>query len=250
MASRRPPSDKACAAGAVLGKHKKRVKGSGQYHVCLSPSQREALFGKAHIGKAIGCGTFACVFRRSDGRVVKLTKDREDIDGFIAAKGLDHVIRVDEIRELAQAGTDVRTKKPVPVYALIEERLRPWSRSEQKWIDKPLRKAGDALMKGAGRFKRSPESFRVSSENAAQIAREACSSASRKPEACRRFIGEFAETFAELFRRGVIFQDSHPGNFGVDKNGRWKILDLGYSGIKPRAVVDVLEGLQMRRRRR
>ena len=236
-----------CAAGAVLGKRKKRVRGSGTYKVCLTPSQRKKLFRNASIGKPIGCGTFACVYARDDGDVVKLTKDREDVEGMLAAKGIDRVVRVRQISELKNAGRDERTGRPVPVYAIVAERLQPFTRSEQKWLSKPLDVIKNETYRRVRRFHGEASNFAISKSDSAAIAHKACA---RGPAArrCEKFANELVDAFAQLVRHGVVFQDMHGGNFGKTDRGYWKILDLGYSGITKRTIVPVLQGIRGERK--
>jgi len=236
--SRRPP--KACAASATIGKYKPKVKGSGPYEVCLSPTQRKELFGDQKvIGKSIGCGTFACVWQKDNGQVVKLTKDREDVEGLLSAKGSDRVVKVISIAELPASGLDVRSKKVIPVYAITAEKLTPLTSSQQKWLSKPLNSARTALLKSAEKYRGPAKQYQFPQPS--ELGRRACKGAVQTKK-CETFISQFADAFGELFRKGVVFQDAHGGNFGIDSKGRWKILDLGYSGIKKRSIVPVLNG--------
>lgn len=204
----------------------------GRYEVCPTPNQREVLFGGGNPEK-IGCGVFGCAFEypKDPNKVVKVTVDAEDASGLIGAQDVEHVARVFDAWRLKQP---VRVKpgqadsgrfvhgywlreRPIeaPAFALVVERLKPVPKEDKRWMAKVLgivmRKYGD-----------------VSEEELVR----ACPRSKAKREAaakCFIFAGEVADTARELQDYGAEWRDAHVGNIGIDRDGKWKILDLGLS---------------------
>lgn len=242
MRRRRPElqPQQQCSLRTRLGRRLKHIPESGQYDVCLSPTQVQALFHGKNPGPALGCGTFACVWPTSGQRLVKLTRDRDDVTGLEVARGMRHVVKVFDARELPQAGYDLRTKRRIPVYAVTVERLKPLSRPQQKALSRPLERARMAMLHLARKHRGQPASFRVEPEVQASLATRACKLT--PGPGCERFTRSFFDTWAELFRRGVVWQDAHTGNVAMDERGGWKAIDLGYSGTRKRTKIPVLRG--------
>jgi hypothetical protein len=230
-----------CSLKANIGRRARGVPGSGPYHVCLTATQKKALFGDTQPKKSIGCGTFACVWpgARAD-RVVKLTRDRDDVEGLRAAQGLDRVVKVFEIRELVNAGRDARTGKHVPVYAVVAERLKPLTRQEQRELEKPLERARMVMLKLAKRHRGDKSTFQApAGAEQAKIIGRVCAN---RGKGCERFAESFLDGWAAMFRRGVLWQDAHTGNIAMDSQRRWRAIDLGFSGTKKRSDIAALNG--------
>lgn len=252
MAARRPPPGK-CAAYGVIGRKKRRIHGSGRYAICLSPSQKRDLFGEGPLGKRGGCGTFACVWPSATAeRVVKVTKDREDVDGLLRAQGLPRVVKVYRAVELKDAGTDLKSGRTIPIYAIEAERLSNVPRENEEVLQRPL-EATRLVMLGHAKKRHGadPKTFRVPEQAKQEIPQRACAKVRRGDEraSCEIFIGQYIETFEQLAQRGILWQDTHFGNIGIDAKGRWRALDLGYSGTKEHAEIPTLAGARRRRRR-
>jgi len=233
---------KVCMVQRRLGHKTSGVPESGSYNVCLSANQVKTLFGKKNIGGNAGCGTFACVWPRDDGKIVKITKDRDDIEGLMAAKGMGRVVAAHKLYELPGAGTDRKTGKTIDLYAAVVEKLEPLKRVQRKAMAKPLEEARLIMLKRAQAHQGSHKDFTTSSDVKDKIVAKACPRKGSQQKWCPGFIREFADLFTGLFQRGIAWQDAHTGNIGLDKNGKWKALDLGYSGTQRRTEIPALNG--------
>jgi hypothetical protein len=230
-----------CAITHRQGRKLKNIFNSGSYTMCLSASQAKTLFDGKHPGKPIGCGSFACAWGVNPQQVVKITRDREDVDGLVASAGMDHVIRVDKIVRLPGAGVDRATKQKIDLYAIVAERINPLTKAQQKAVKSPLERARMAVLKHTAAHQGAPEAFKVDDEWKAKLKKYTCQRSPTK-KWCPEFVSSFADVFAELFRRGVVWQDAHSGNIGLDNQGKWKALDLGFSGTKKKANIPALNG--------
>jgi len=232
---------KKCAVKGRLGRYSPKVVGSGEYEVCLSKSQLKHLFHGTKPGKDIGCGMFACVYDRGGKQVVKITRDREDVEGLLASKGMDRVVKVFDIRELPGAGTDVRTGKPIPIYAVVAERLRPLNKKETDWYDKPFDHTRALVLKHAEEYSGPAKKYTLTPADTEAIAMKSCKGIVPTKK-CLTFSKEFSETWMQLVRHGIVWVDSHVGNIAFDDKGKWKVIDLGYSGTKKRTKLQTLLG--------
>jgi hypothetical protein len=236
---------KTCALRATYGRRLKHAPQSGPYEVCLSESQKRALFGDTKPKEAIGCGTFACVWPGArSSQVVKLTRDREDAEGLKAAQGIDRVVKVFSIKALPKAGRDVRTGQTIPVYAIVAERLKPLTKKEQKDLAKPLERARRTMIDRAKAFsKRGGTASSFGAPTGAERTELVGQVCAKTPGAgCERFAVSFFDAWAQMYRRGIAWQDAHTGNVAMDDQRRWKAIDLGFSGTKRRSNIPVLNG--------
>lgn len=235
----------ACALVARIGRRLKHAPESGPYDVCLSATQKRELFGGTSPKETIGCGTFACVWPGDrSGRVVKITRDREDVEGLKATQGIDRVVKIFSARTLPKAGRDVRTGKTIPIYAVVAERLKPLTKKEQKDLAKPLERARRAMINRAKAYsKRGGAVGSFGAPTGAERTELAGQVCAKTPGAgCERFATSFFDAWAQMFRRGIAWQDAHTGNVAMDDKRRWKAIDLGYSGTKRRSNIPVLNG--------
>lgn len=224
---------------------------SGAYEVCITPTQWARLFPEGR-GKELGCGAFACAWEQSPNAdtVVKITRDRDDVVGLLSAQGSPRVAEVEAVYRLERSGTSLEPDnrgKSVPVYALVMERLRPVPRGMGVLLKRfPLEKMADDYTQRAG----PRANFRVSTNT--RIAAEAACHDVRSKRRCRDFVNDLVDTYEELARKGVVWLDMHSDNFGIDRDGRWKILDLGNSlePVRGRPKVVALRGRRRVPRRR
>lgn len=234
------PSAPACSYFVPQGKYFPRY-GMRPYTVCITPRQHARLFGGGRKPRRIGCGVFACAYPSPDrAKVVKITADVSDVAALQRAQGLPRIPKLYEAYRLASP-TRWRGRSGGPtVYALVLERLRPLSRAMQDRFFSAL----NCIRKPGRR-----------GEDPAEIA-EACCFPGRawglKIEdlpACKRLAADVPEAMKDFRSLDMRVTDIHPGNIGTDKNGRWKILDLGLSGGIPEIEPAPL-GRRWKRRRR
>ncbi len=228
---------KRCAVGLALGKRLEHIPQSGPYHACLTESQKAQLFGSKPVPHDVGCGTFACVYPVGD-RVVKITRDREDADAMVAAQGIAGVAKVYGAHELRQAGTDDRTGKPVDLYALEVERLKPLPENVRRDLNPALQVLRRGLLNYAQAYKGPPSALSLPALPA--MARAACRKASGVG-ACQRLLEDVGEAFVDMAKIGIVWQDIHARNIALDKQGHAKVIDLGFSGAK-RVEIPALAG--------
>src|SRR5271170_5336494 len=99
----------------------------GRYRVCLTPNQEKKLFGrKFDQQKKLGCGVFACAYTAPGGKkVVKFTRDSEDVAALIKAQKTGVVPKVYKVFKIKQGGKSIAKHETTDVYALVVERLVP-----------------------------------------------------------------------------------------------------------------------------
>jgi hypothetical protein len=226
-----------CAFKAAMGRKLKWLPTSKRYIVCLSPSQRKALFGERTPEK-LGCGAFACAWATDKAYVTKITRDATDVAGMLRAQGLLQVAEVKHAWELSRAAYDERGKAiPDQTWAMRVERLRPLNQDEKNRLGPRLRAVGDAFDKVAQGYRGPKASFRIPQKTLERL-NKSC-----RDKKCTRFLLDVAEAYTELYRRGILWRDMHTGNIGIARDGRWKILELGArSGVCLRRKLPVLQG--------
>jgi hypothetical protein len=207
--------------------------------------------GKKITGDQFGCGAFACVWPKGD-RTIKFTHDPEDVAASLNARGIPHVKKFYKVFKLVDSGRIIDTGQPTPVWALIGEDVEP----VDEYGDDVLRESIDHIPTGMlrERFDRwrynggRPENFKVPAEVHERFGNScnyAFGASSDEAAECKRFGRQYLATWTKLARRGIVFMDAHSGNFGVDKQGRWKILDLGLSRSDiPEEFVEELHGIR------
>ena len=197
----------------------------GPYRVCLTKTQRATLFGRENI-QEIGCGTFACAYDHPahPGKVVKLTRDDEDLGGLHRAQGTGLVPTMYAAYELREGGRAVHDGRKTRVYAAVLDRLQsPAARGEHL-----SREEADALQYAVSDML-SPE--------AACCTRGTCN------DLCLRI----ANVGRRLHAHGVDWLDTHEGNVGYDVDGNLRVLDVGRSEV-PAPPLPVLAGRRRRQR--
>lgn len=202
----------------------------GPYRICLTANQRKVLF-KNKPPKLIKCGTFGCAFEAPDapGKVIKLTRDETDVGAMIEARGTDLVPDLYDVRELKQKGRSVKTGQGRAIYALELERLEP----VPPWAHAPLNDRREKM--------RDAISEVIDPSDACRI----------DDDAVRQICLDVVEAGWKLNQMGIEWFDTHSGNYGYDRFGRLKILDVGLSSMEPPPGLPVLERpLTPRRRRR
>jgi len=153
---------------------------------------------------------------------------------------------------LERSGTSLEPgqKRQVPVYALVVERVKPFPRQADSVLKKlPFDRMLNDLEAHQGPRKK----FSVSSDARFQVDARCAVGHGPKPEAaCKALLHGLVDTYEDLVRKGIVWLDVHPGNLGVDKHGRWKILDLGNSliPVPGRPPVTALRGVRRLRIRR
>ena len=195
----------------------------GAYRVCLTKTQRARLFGRRPI-QEIGCGTFACAYDHptDPAKIVKVTRDDEDLGGLHRAQGTGLVPTMHAAYELRGGGRAVNDGRKTRVYAAVLDRLEmPAARGEQLTRDQV-----DALQ------------YAVSG---LMPVKAACCDRNGCNDLCLRI----ADVGSRLHAQGIDWIDTHAGNVGYDAHGRLQVLDMGRSEVP----VPPLPVLAARRRR-
>ncbi len=218
----------------LLGKPHHRY--GDPYRVCLTANQDKKLFqGKRKRLRKLGCGVFACAYEApAKTRVIKFTRDGEDVAALLKAQGSGVVPKVFAVYKLAQGGRTIpqedafawgqhgtKEARNVDVYALSVERLRPVSRDEREIVNDELSNIRMAIEDGESQAKY-------------------C--ANRDGEACTATELEVFAAMKKLSARGIKWTDMHAGNIGYDKTGKLKVLDLGVTGTQFESEPDILKG--------
>lgn len=172
--------------------------------------------------------------------MVKITGDKSDVTSLLRAQGLDRIPTVYESRRLASATcwkpswqaqqwppatrrwrspdvTDCRKHGP-QLFAVVVERLKPLSRKAVRFWDRPV-----ACIAGNSAVMRTPD-----------LIFKCCPGARSKT--CRKLARDLPRIISDLDDRGIHWMDVHSGNIGLDKYGRWMVLDLGVTGTRSAAL--------------
>jgi hypothetical protein len=195
----------------------------GRYRVCLTPNQKKTLF-KNRKGKKLGCGVFACAYDAS-GKVVKFTRDSEDVAALLEAQDTGVVPKVYATYTIKDGGHSIKTDEETPVYALVVEKLKTFGPAEREAIDSEMDQVTNVMQQ-------------VDQGEAGSIA-EACRDSA---DGCSPITRQVAEAAYELRRNGIEWSDRHAGNIGLDSHGNLKILDLGVTGTQLKEQPKILEG--------
>jgi hypothetical protein len=228
-----PERDDPMTGCLLLGRGHERF--GDAYRVCLTKNQEQKLFrGRRSKLRKLGCGVFACAYESPNkNRVVKFTRDSEDVAALLAAQDTGAVAKVYEAYRLAQNGETVpdRDLAPpfandvteVPVYALVVERLRTIPLLERKPVEAELHEIFSKVIKKD----LPPERF--------------C--ATRRGDGCSEVQIGVLSAYERLSDAGIVWKDIHAGNIGYDKKGNLKVLDLGLTKTRLKQEdVKVLEG--------
>lgn len=240
--------DKVCMlqtpAGRDLGRHEENT---GRYRICLSKTQYKRLFGNSKP-VFLGKGAAAVAWAKGDNRVIKITRDPDDIAALVAAKGMKHVVKAYKIYELQNAGVNLQNgmdPEPLRLWAVVAERLNPVDEELREIIYQiPSRRLSDHY--AAVRDADGAENYTIGPKLRRELTAYACNDAPSlgRETRCWRFIPRFLETFEKLGRRGILFLDTHDGNFAQTAKGDWKIIDLGISDTRmPPPVLPILAGI-------
>jgi len=213
--------------------------------MCLTESQAEFLKPE----KKIGCGVFACAYERADGKVVKITQDPTDVQTMIEGQDHPRIVKLYEARKLSgseEYGGD-------PIYALVVEKLNPPSPSLKRMISgMPMSMLGREFNRFAGEVSTAPKgktkvanpTYEIPENMEEEFILETCDKFDRKKPTyrkCRNLAEDVLRVHTHLGKKGIRLTDLHSGNFGVDAEGNWKILDVGFSK-SPTPTVDALAG--------
>lgn len=200
----------------------------GSYRVCLTKTQRAALFKNKSI-RQIGCGTFACAYEHPNPNlVVKITRDEQDVGGLLLARNSGLVPEVYDAYELRGGGRSLKDGKKTRVYAVVADRLRPLTEAQRL----RLRPFEDALQYGVSGLM-SPQ--------------DTCCDP-YDPMACNRLCLDVLQLGRGLQDLGVDWLDTHGGNVGYDSSGKLRVLDVGRSEV-PAPALQVLAGRRRRAQR-
>jgi len=195
----------------------------GAYRVCLSANQKKKLKPK----KKLGCGVFACAYDFGRGKVVKFTRNAEDVAALLEAQKLGVVPKVYKTYKLAEEGESLKTGEQKPVYAMIIEKLRAFTPEERRSLDDTLMLVNDIV----GQRKINPE----------LTLQQACTGITGQEE-CGPITSQTILVTEKLRAAGIDWHDIHSGNIGLDKNGKVKVLDLGITGTQLKKAPQILEG--------
>jgi len=242
-----------CRARVQLGTKVPLHPDSGHYEVCLSASQWAKLFPDGQPGRKLGCGMFACAWERKPGsqEVVKITRDSDDVAGLLTLRGHPRVAAVREAYRLERSGKSLEPGsegRSVPVYAIVTERLGSLPLDVGEMLDLiPTDKLQRDYHEAERRHR--VKQFRASPEVRSDIDRVCVRQGQEWAETCSTFLHEVVDTQEDLARRGIVFLDTHAGNIGRDREGRWKILDLGNSLVpmRPPRITSLRGRLRVRR---
>jgi hypothetical protein len=221
----KPPKKDEPSGCLLIGRKHENVSGSGEYRVCLTENQRQALF-RGKIGKKLGCGVFACAYAAGPRKVVKFTRDRDDVAALLEAQSTGVVPKVYSAFKLKQTGEMTGRNEDKPwltpqdptVYALVLERLKTLSVPQRKALDERLYQAPNVI----GGAMTTDDMCRGSGEY--------------------QICAETVMVVRKLRNAGIDWRDIHAGNIGIDRKGHVKALDLGLTSTELKQRIDVLEG--------
>ena len=246
-----PSRDEPGYEGGCLKLGKWHTNYGDPYRVCLTANQEQKLFkGKRTKLRKLGCGVFACAYESPvESRVVKITRDSEDVAALLKAQKLGVAAKVFAVYKLKQGGRTTPVRHPITMrmneprhvdaYALIVERLRMLTGFEREEVQTELFQLKDAMGDGVTHTPLNKVCERVAEMNAQNYGEEDASGCTETQEQVLGII-------RKLRTIGIDWDDFHAGNMGYDKKGKLKALDLGVTRTPLETDPEVLEGRQRR----
>ena len=231
--------------------------------------------------EALGCGLFGCAYpmAKDPSKVVKITRDAEDVAALLKVKGKGLTPTVYSVKEL-------KLKKPITpsrekVKAFVMEKWTKDSKGNVKtpgsnwWVFGPKGTTHRAfvlevekvyplsaeqseflaaqetmmhfirLQKCKNKDPKSCKFVPVAMPGALVDAKAICEFAFKGPKVtrCKRFVTEGIHLKEKLFKQGIAWHDTHGGNWGVRKNGKLVALDIGLTGLPLKKKLKMLAGL-------
>lgn len=246
----RPHRDEPGYEGGCLLLGRKHHNFGDPYRVCLTQNQEQKLFkGKRTKLRKLGCGTFACAYESPlKSRVIKFTRDSEDVAGLLKAQKTGVVPKVHAVFKLKQGGRTTPQRNPftmrvdeprhVDVYAMVVDRLETPPADERYALEEDmqrLRHAIDTVDK-----ERKP----LTIDNVCRLVNNDGDWGDDTEGSCTSTQMLVLDAVGKLRKIGIDWGDIHAGNFGYDKRGKLKVLDLGVTKTQLEREPEVLEGRQ------
>jgi hypothetical protein len=205
--------------------------------ICPTEAQEEFIDAQ----RRIACGVFACAYERSDGKVAKVTQDPTDIYNLQVGQEHPHVVKLYDAREIPNQH-DPEHK----FYVAITEKLEqpPWEMQAALRRMRPALKILDRAWEKHSHGSK----YRVEEDDRERFIDGTCGNGG--PLECRRLAEGVVELHEFYGRKGIRMLDLHPGNFGVDATGKWKVLDVGFSKTRTPKVPVLMTGVTRKTRGR
>lgn len=233
----------------------------GSWKICVTPNQHKTLFGPGiplrPSPKRLGGGVFAGVYGRDADTVVKITRDKSDVDGLNLVQETDFVPKVFATYRLTSparwssekyASLYTKPRAPRPeVYAMVVERLTPLQGKDKREINAISACIQDKTRRGGY------DDLAVDCcQKAKKVrSRAATSKLGNSPASCSTDVQRLADMYSDFSNYDIAWKDMHGGNFGRDRNGKLKVLDLGVSAkAQPYAEHEGLDGARHTKKRR
>ncbi len=226
--------------------------------------------------KPLGCGFFGCAYEKtgSSDRVIKITRDREDVAAMLKVKGkglTPKLYSVSELRlkkplkpnpagikEWQESGKRKRIQLAPNVdwalkrggkqraFVLDVERVNPLTPQQRQFI--PLVNdlqyfAIDRRCPPGKKCKPRQIVFPGAEANAGALCQLVYKGSTAKQ--CSKFVAEGIRIKKGLVENGIIWHDAHANNWGVTKSGKIVALDIGLTSLPLKKKLKVLAGLGM-----
>lgn len=183
--------------------------------------------------REMGSGAFARAFELPDGRVLKLTTDRDDAEAAeLVRRGGDRagLVRVFDVRRMPSKVAErvvrmgVTSDEPTPLFAVLVEQVAPEEALAESAprVAAELGVARQAVLVAA----REHRSGRTSRDDVLRIALERVDAMGGGAPAMQ-FAHDLMQGWYWLDNHGYTLRDLHHGNVGLTEEGRAVILDLG-----------------------
>lgn len=239
----RPVRDEPGWEGGCLILGRKHFRYGDPYRVCLTANQEQKLFkNKRTKLRKLGCGVFACAYESpTPSRVVKLTRDSEDVAALLKAQKTGVVPKIHAVYKLKQGGRTtpvedsftLRREAPrhVDVYAMVVDRLQIAPTDERYAMDiemSNLRTAMDRTEKAGELITVKNVCPKVEDDDG--------------EPGCTTLQTNVIDAYERLAKIGIDWRDMHSGNIGYDKRGKLKVLDLGVTKTELEKEPEILEG--------
>lgn len=211
----------ACVDTLTIGRRHGRLAPDNPYQLCLTKNQSQHLWKKHQRKHKLGCGVFACAWARTKNTVVKITNDQSDVEALKRANAAGlHKGTTAVVPKLYRAFTlKSPTTSQQPVYGMVVERLRTESELPPG-ATTPIFCMRDV-------YDEAPE----------MLERHCCPQPDesdydpRSAKLCKTLSQQVGGMVGRVRALDISTTDLHPGNIGLGYDGRWKILDLGLSGL-------------------
>ncbi len=224
--------------------------------------------------RPIGCGSYACAYPKKgdSSRVIKVTRDKEDVAALLNLKGkgltpkvykayefkLTEPLQPNEkvvLRHLERISKKYGRENPglkwptlthggkQRAFVIEMERVKPVTKEQADFIHTAISSVDNFHYY---KKRNKPHMFRL--PGSALNSKAFCENffEGAKQKRCKKFVARGVYIQQELIKNKIFWEDRHSGNWGITKDGRLVALDLGGTQAKTKKKLKLLSGFRWR----